>query len=327
MRTKTIFTLLPILFAFTLPTDKDKGTLVLNTANRDKIKTISLASVYGENKGGIYDIHYSDQQGVKLLGKGRGQATNVREYTFTIFDQQQCYDYLEKVLVDKFNAINMSVASLDKTKPLFSDTIGNLQILNDVEGRPAMTDKDIKKWKMNMDFMAKMGAIKQQVSFTDKWGMNLKGIEGTKEISSANTAAASLMVNMAGNVKTTPNVYSGRAGVPDYNDNFVKTFARVAKKANTDGFALVRMESCFGGDSTNAENKKFFDNLTKGTGYAIVFLYVSIYTNDGDLAFHDEVMGYSKEALKSGCSNSDALLTDAMNDAVRITFTHLTNQK
>jgi hypothetical protein len=321
MKTKTLLATLPILFAFTVPGDKD-NTFTLNIANRDKIKTLALASVYGEDKGGIYDIVEHETKGVSGFGKN-SHATTGKEYTFTIFDQQVCYDYLEKLLVSKFNAANMSVLPLEKTKPLFSDTIGNLQILTDVEGKPAMTDKDIKKWKMNMDFMAKMGAIKQQVTFNDKWGMNLKGIEGTKEISSANTSAASLLVNMAGNVKSTPNTYTGRAGAPNYNDNFVKTFSRVTKKANADGFAMVRIESCFGGDSTNAENKKFFSNLTKGYGYAIVFLYVSIYTSDGELAFHDEVMGFSKKRLETDHSNSGALFTEAINDAVMITFNHL----
>lgn len=333
MITKTIFALLPIVFAFTMPGDKD--TFTLNTANRDKIKSIALASVYGENKGGIYDIHYKDEQGVSGFGK-HSHPTNVRSYTFSIFDQQKCYDYLEKSLVTKFNGSNMSVVALEKTKPLYSDTIANITIMNEVMGKPASTDKQKQQMKTNMDLMAKMSAAtnNQTITFNDKFGMNLGGICGTHEIASATTASAtSLFVNMAAEKQTTNNKdagCTGRAGSPKINDIFSKTYGRVAKKANADGFAVIRMESCFGGDRNDPENKDkgVFSFKSKLNGYAIVFLYVYVYTNEGELAFKDEVMGFSKGSMKmSETSNADAFLTEAIDDAVSVTFSHMSGQK
>jgi len=317
MKTKTIFALLPIVFAFTMPGDKE--TFTLNTANRDKVKTIALASVYGENMGGIYNIQ-----------KGKIEA-----YYFNVFEQQKCYDYLEKALVGKFNGINMSVVPLDKTKPLFSDTMANIQIMREVMGKP-MTEKEVKGMKANMDFMAKIsaGTKNQPVTFTEKYGMNLRGILGTHEISSANTAGATMIEN-GGNPGPpsgmNSNVYSGRAGAPNSNDNFAKTFGRVAKKANADGFALVKMESFFGADSTDTGKDSFFGDLKRKNNIAHVILYVYVYTSEGELVFHDEVIGFSKEGLKFETggghtiydSNVYAVLNDATDDAVRIAFSHL----
>ena len=348
-----IFVLLPIMFAFNITGDKE--TYTLNTANRDKIKTLAIASVYGENMGGIYNIHYQDHDNSSLRGTKVGNVLgsgNTRTFTFTIFEQQKCYDYLEKVLVDKFNGINMSVVPLEKTQPLFADTVGDWTILNEVMGKPAPTEKEIKQLKTNTQMMAawRSGTKDIKPSFTDQYGMNLRGIGGTYEINSANTSFATMIIDKGlpeSKSKSKPNNggYTGNVGAPKCNDNFAKTFGRVAKKANADGFTIVKMESLFGGDRSDPENKNkktgFFTVQKKEVGYAIVFLYVYVYTNEGELVFQDEVAGFSKDKLqfekstKGFLQKSDktiydsnvyVVMDDAIDDAVSQAFSHLKGQ-
>ena len=274
MKTKTIIAVLPFMFAFTNYGGKDKYTL--DKDKRDKVKIIALASIYGESEGGI-------------IYKGGSEFAGV--------DNQPYLDYLEQQIAARFTGTAITAVSPEKSKAEFGNMMEFGFALNQVMGKPAPTEKDIALAKKNIAMLRQWDSRgnlhPSKATFSEG-----KGLDGTKEISSANTVAPSRSAHMD---KKGSSPSMDRHGKPTFSETFLKTDGVLAQKSNADGFVLVRLETEFGDDS--AHYKGVFYNTApynfnplgglfkKGNGSVTAHAQLDffVYNNAGELVYQDVV--------------------------------------